>query len=283
MMITEIKPRNLILTGVPRGGTTLTSFLLNQLENVVALDEPMNVGKFTPNDTDKNCSMIEDFFAEQRQTLILNGSAISQTVDGSPIDNPLSDKRDAITGQRIRRINSMALTVEKQLGVDFTLGLKHPAAFSAMLPVLHPRYECYAAIRNPLAILLSWQNAHSAVFEGRAPAAERVQTSLTVLLDSVDDRYNRQIALLSWYFDQYEILPIGRVLKYEDIVQTDGNIIPLHFAVEGKVSVPLSSRNTHFIENIDVKMLADKLLSYNGAYMRYYTESDILALISGAS
>lgn len=276
-------PRNLLLTGLPRGGTTLTCFLLNQLPAVVALAEPMDVNAFVPDDEHANVRMIASFIAAQRETLLAEGRAVGKSVDGRAIDNPLSDERDAVTGARIRRINQSFIEVTKPLDSMFTLAIKHPSAFSAMLPTLRHHFECFATVRNPLAVLMSWAQTPFAVAKGHVPAAERLDAELTDRLAREDDVHERQITLLSWFFERYRHLPAGHVIKYEDIVATRGRVLPDSLALTGTLDTSLETRNDRHLSDPTCRRLADKLIARGGAYLDHYSATDISAMLPRVS
>jgi hypothetical protein len=107
----EIASRNIILTGIPRSGTTLTCFLLNQLPNVVALVEPMRVGELDPIDHRANIDLIGRFFADQRASLLVGGTALGRSVDGATIDNALGDAIDPATYEWRETRNKLAALV----------------------------------------------------------------------------------------------------------------------------------------------------------------------------
>jgi hypothetical protein len=77
---------NIILTGPPRSGTTLTCHLLNQLEDVVALHEPMNLSHFPSRE--EAMANLSSFFREMRQLILTEGKAISRIQDGKIPTNP---------------------------------------------------------------------------------------------------------------------------------------------------------------------------------------------------
>ena len=76
--------RNLIITGIPRSGSTLTCSLLNRLPDVVALNETMNVGGLPVlPDAESRVQAIADYFAEIRGAIERSGKAPELRVAGS--------------------------------------------------------------------------------------------------------------------------------------------------------------------------------------------------------
>src|SRR5437588_10395956 len=142
--------RNVLITGPPRSGTTLVCSLLNKLPDVVALHEPMNVWDFAQcRDSGAVADMIKDFCAETRKSLQENGYAISKHIAGTIPDNVATDQVNR-SGTRLRKREHGRVQIDKSLSQNFTLAIKHPGAFSALLKILVNHFECFAIVRNPL-------------------------------------------------------------------------------------------------------------------------------------
>lgn len=281
-MTQEPAHRNLVLTGVPRGGTTLTCHLLNQLPNVVALAEPMEVNAFVPFDHEANLRLVTEFFAAQRRSLLTEGRAAGKSSGGRSIANPLGDERDPATGIRLHQMRQHYMEVTKAIDPGFTLAMKHPGAFAALLPVLRHRFECFATVRNPLAVLLSWSETPFAVARGHAPAAERLDADLTARLAREDDLHERQITLLSWFFERFRDLPAGHVIRYEDIVASQGSTLAQRMRISHAPILHLETRNGRHRSAPLASRLAERLVTRAGAYLDHYTVADIMALGEGA-
>src|SRR5947199_3899761 len=92
--------RNVLITGIPRSGTTLVCSLLNKVPDVVALHEPMDVWDFAgARDAASLASIIENFCAQSRRSLREDGFAISKHIGGEIRDNSAVDQ----AGSRVRR------------------------------------------------------------------------------------------------------------------------------------------------------------------------------------
>src|SRR5437016_7618375 len=134
--------RDVLITGTPRSGTTLVCSLLNKLPDVVALHEPMNVWDFAEcRDGGEVAIMIKDFCAKTRKSLREHGYATSKHVGGKIPDNVATDKINR-AGTRLRKREHGRVTIDKPLSHNFTLAIKHPGAFSALLKTLVNYFEC---------------------------------------------------------------------------------------------------------------------------------------------
>lgn len=281
--------QNIILTGLPRGSTTLTCHLLNQVNNVVALHEPLEVGKFIGLSRAEILEGIDAFFAAARQSLLEDGVAPSKVEDGRVPDNPWSDSPEQ-SGLRGRRTSKGEIRIERALAPDFRLVIKHPAMFTALLPDLVDRWRCFAVIRNPLGVLLSWASLPSLpVHKGRARMAEVYDDELRVALDAIPDVLERRLHLLNWAFARYrDTLPVHQVIRYEDTIATGGRSLVVVDSGAAALKQSLASKNTNpLYDRAVVESTAACLIERGGAYEHWYSRQDIenlsVSLLGGAS
>lgn len=269
--------KNIILTGIPRSGTTLTCHILNKFQNTVALHEPMNVESLAalPN-RNAICGEISTFFGEARRTLVTDREVISKQRSGAVPDNPVGEHRTA-SGLRLSNSSRGVINIDKELSPEFYLVIKHPSAFTALLQDLVLRFPCYAAIRNPLSVLASWSSVAMPVENGHAPAAESFDTELRLALGRIKDKTDRQLHLLSWFYEQYhKFLPAECVLRYEDLVASRGESLQIITPHALTSQENLESKNKNPLYNKELmRSLCDKILATDGAYWRFYTKESV--------
>ena len=271
---TQQPPRNILITGLPRSGTTLTCHLLNKIPNSVALHEPMRPNRMSGLSAEDVVHTIEAFFESQREQILAGHVATSKSFDGGVPSNPLADNE--VDGHRIRLINSRKINVTNVNRSDFRLYMKHPSMFSACLPFLSRRMECFATVRNPLSVMLSWRNANMAVTMGRAPAAERFDTDLARSLDAQPDVLSRQVFLLDYFFRRFATYLKGRVVKYEDLVATGGRALALVDRHAENLDEPLASRNRRAIDrDADARRIAKILIESDNACWSFYSRKEV--------
>ena len=275
----------MLLTGLSRGGTTLACELLNRLPDVRALDEPMD-----PNDLlraaarddgqslDPGCIQagIERFAAEQRRSILDRGVALTLHVDGRVLGARLSEDRDG-DGLRTTMAIRSEIPVDPPASRDFTLVIKHPVAFTALLPILLERFPVFAIVRNPLAVLASWESVPFLQREGRLGLRPIVAPQIARRLEAIEDRLERQLTLLNWFFECYaSALPRERVIRYEDVVATGGAALaPITPAAAG-LKVPLQSRNTATAyDRAHMRSVGRLLLERDGACWLFYTREEV--------
>ncbi len=272
---------NILLTGVPRSGTTLTCHLLNKIPNTVALHEPMTVRLFAdlPNH-EAICDQIDGFMNQVRHLALTKGTVISKHINGQIPDNPISAK-SAETGLRPPLATHGEIPIEKKLDTDFDLVIKHPGAFSAVIEGLVDRFPCYAIVRNPLSILASWNSIAMAHRTGHAPAAERLDQKLAEKLASIEDNTDRQIYLLSWFFDKFlQVLPDTSIIRYENIIASQGRAIEIITPAAQNLAEPLASKNKNPAYDQELfQVLGQKLLKSSGAYWHFYDRESVQKLL----
>lgn len=268
---------DVILTGIARSGTTLACSLLNRLPQAVALHEPMNPAALAGLEYPAAyLDRIAAFFAAQRESLCTRGVAVSKARDGVVPDNPFGESAGA-SGLRPSTVSGQAVRIGKRLEPGFRLVVKHPNMFTATLPALRSRFPCFALVRNPLAVLLSWHSIQAPVNEGRLPFGEAFDPSLREALASEPDRVARQLAILGWYYSRYAaFLPPQNVIRYEDLVSSGGRALRVIDPDADALDEPLGSRNaTGPYDAALVGSLAARLLDAEPIYGGFYSRSDV--------
>ena len=274
---------NIILAGVARSGSTLTCHLLNKTPDVVALHEPINPSLVPMRQTEETLAYIKNFFEEQRHSLLTEGVAKSKSRKGKVPDNPMGGLNDK-TGKRERVLDGNQITVSKALANDFSLVIKQPGLFTGMLGLLKEHFPCYATVRNPLAVLRSWNTVDMAVTDGHAPAAEQCDAKLKATLAKENDVFQRQVILLSWYYEQfYKHIDKENIIFYEDVIRSGGGAISCITPSALNLKEELSSKNSNALYDVSLKdKLANYLLNYDGCYWQYYSRNDVSELMKNS-
>ena len=275
--------RNVLITGTPRSGTTLLCSLLNKLPDTVALHEPMNVWEF-PNcpNADTIADVIGRFCSQTRTSLLEKGIAVSKHVGGLIPDNVAADQVNR-SGTRLRHTEHGPVRIEKPLSNDFTLAIKHPVAFTALLGTLSKRFECVAIVRNPLSMLASWNSlAWLNVKSGHAPIGEELDPELRKDLAAETDVFERQIHILEWFYRRFrEFLPDQAIMKYETLIATRGRELANFFPDASALDENLTSKNVNkFYDRALMVELGEKLLRRSGVIWDFYNREDVEKLMA---
>ncbi|MEM4724889.1 MAG: sulfotransferase [Candidatus Hadarchaeum sp.] len=276
------RSRDIIITGIPRSGTTLCCSLLNKLENLVALVEPwLGLRFWLSRDSGQACKHLEQFFKKTRRDILTRREARSLQIGGRLPTNPVEEQRD---NNRLRKPIAKPGTIKitRKLSPDFWLVVKHPVPFTALLDELVHHFPTYGIIRNPLAVLASWNSVSLWVNKGRVPDAGRFAPNLKRALSCLTDRFERQVYLLNWFFEMYgRVLPEASVIRYEDVIASGGRALSVIVPEAAALNIPLESRNASPLYDASVICaLGERLLKTNGAYWDFYSRESVERLIA---
>jgi hypothetical protein len=287
-----------LLTGIHRGGTTLTCELLDTLPDTVALDEPVpgrvlggnrgtsiprrilrRLGLHQQTDPAQVVDGIEEYLDAIREQISTRRTVETRHVDGEVIGAKVGDERDA-EGIRVPRMTKSEIQISKNLSPRFMLVVKHNSAFTALLPALSKRFPVFAIVRNPLAALCSWQTVPFSVNQGRIPYAEKHDPALAHQLDVARDRVERQLIALEWFFGRFAALDPSQVVRYEDIVATGGAALALIVPAASGLRETLENRNRAAVyEPSEVEALGERLLARDGPQWNFYSRQSVRDLI----
>ena len=272
---------DILITGLPRAGTTLLVHLLDKLPDVVALDEPMDARSFMAGKS--AAAMVEDvaeFVRAQRRSIAERRVAITYHTGGKVPDNSVGTARDA-AGKRRKEAQKGEVAVTKELSPHFTLVMKHNASFTALLEPLSRRFTTFAALRNPLAVLASWNSVSLPVGRGHVPTAEAIDPKLREDLAKTDDVLLRQIRILDWFCTRFrDVVPPDRVLRYEDVVATRGKALAAITPAAAGLDEELESRNRNALyDSAAIRDAGRRLLDSDGAYWHFYSRESVTELL----
>ena len=266
---------NIILTGPPRSGTTLTCFLLNKVRNVVALHEPMDLKMF-PNPRE-GVENIHRFFKRMRHSALEQGKVISKVKAGKIPDNPFGKRW---WGKRKSLIQKKEIDINKPLGPDFKLAIKHNGHFSFLLNELSLQYPSYATIRNPLSCIASWNSIQAPVAKGNLKVLKGLNPQIYQALENIPNLIDRQIHLMHLLFQTYQVLSEAQIIRYEDIIATGGKVLAAIVPEAIELNEPLENKNKNKIYDAKlIQKIGERLLQSSGTYWNYYARSDVETLL----
>lgn len=274
-----MKENVLLLTGIPRSGSTLATWLLNQTDNCVALNEALPVNEWLSMNQDEILEDLTWKIHQNRQVIFKEKVAVMKQSGSSLPTNSFSTFTNN-EGLRESVVSIGEVPINKDLDEDFLLVIKHNAAFAALLPSLIHHYKCVGIIRNPLAVLLSWQTLEIPVRYGMTPIGQGLDRKLESLLADCSCVTEKQWTILNWFYISYfENLTPEAIVTYEDIIATNGRIIGELTGKPLSSSLYLKNKNTNpLYPSAQVQELTEMLLDRNGLYMKFYTEKQILEL-----
>lgn len=138
------RPRDFLITGIPRSGTSLLSKLLHRIENCVVINEPVQIfAALQPLEP----WGVPVYYGELRRDIRDGRPVENKTLDGEVVDDTaLHDVR----GPYRPRVASS----------DFVLGTKNTLAYLTRLASLQrvmPEAAVVACVRHPFDAIASWK------------------------------------------------------------------------------------------------------------------------------
>jgi hypothetical protein len=212
--------KNLIVTGVPRAGTTLTAALLDSLSDTVCINEPKWQGKWSREAPDRASyvARLARDFADVRETLLAGGSVMARVrPDGEAVTNYFDETSDS----RKRLEIQLAPMARPGLAPDFLLAMKHNAHYACVLPELArlEEFRVLSIIRDPVATLASWASIDLPVSKASMPAAEPFWPEIKSVRQATDDLLTAQARLLELIFARFHALRDRiAIVRLEDVI-----------------------------------------------------------------
>lgn len=242
------------------------------MPDTVAMTEPMEPGAGWSKE--KLFEYIEQFQVEARQRALGEGVFLTKTRAGVAVDNLVSAPAGSSQLRKGDGVRSY-VKVGKVLSRDFSLFIKHPTLFTLFAEELSKHYAVYASIRNPLAVLASWQTVDFPIYHGRQAMVERFDAALAKRIARLSERIDRQVEILSWMVAVYSRLGRERIIRYEDLIaDTEGQLARMHISTV-PVTHPIKKET---IENrykeVDLRPLATALRRIGPQVKEFYPDFD---------
>jgi hypothetical protein len=139
----------LIITGIPRSGTSYLCNLLHRFDNCVVLNEPDQISRPLRNEPVPHG--VGTFYRDVRRDIL----------EGKPIRNKLHNGK--VTDETLL-CNELTEYTPTVAGADFVLGVKSPLGFLFRLQDLQramPHARIVACVRNPFDTIASWKTSFS--------------------------------------------------------------------------------------------------------------------------
>lgn len=260
----------ILLSGIPRSGTTLICKLLCECPNVIALNEPLPGSLFLTRT--QSVEEIQTQAGNIRARLLAKGTAPVRTMDGKITDNAF----DEGSGQREKVIRRTEVFFDKPLTPDFRLILNHNAEFSLLLPELALAFPFYAVVRNPIDLLASWNSVNLPVSRGKVAKADRLLPELVRRYEGKSRLLDKQLEILDWYYGQYLTLPAEHIIRYEEVIRSRGQVLqPLTL----QPTIPgweLSSKNKNPLYNQLLRREYFQAITKNKGNWLYFYSTEAL-------
>jgi hypothetical protein len=213
--------RNIVITGIPRSGTTLAAAIFDNAPNCFCLSEPDSHRELMDGSSDKDdfVNLIDLEFLSVRSKLLAGTEVLDKRQeDGSPVTNYFS-----ATSAASRRDAAFILknVGRNNLTEDFALGIKHNALYAAVLPEIlsSNKFKVVIIVRNPVDVIASWRSLDLPVSRGFLPAAERYWPDMRELTHTVMPLLDKQILIYELLCSRFlSVADQTSIVRYEDMV-----------------------------------------------------------------
>lgn len=269
---------NIILTGLPRSGSSMLCVWMSKHPDVVALNEGLKLGEQL--DVPSLVKFVAAEFDSIRVQILTTGTAPARHKDGQQVDNHFSPGKD-----RKLLLEKSDIDVGRPTTQKFGLAFKHNAGFSIALPDLVDHFgalSVFATIRNPLSVLGSWGSVPIPVSQGRMHNLTKWAPKLEEQLKSTDDLLEKQLLILNYFFSQYQKwIPREQIIRYEDLCGQPAETLGRAFPQWDWTSLglrPTANRNASPDYSRDrLKIAAARLQSTgpDAPWREFYSDSDI--------
>lgn len=214
-------PKNYLITGLPRSGTTLLTSLLSENMEAVTFSEPEWLKEVRANSN--NCKKFSEELDEKLENL---RNDIKQ---GKPVPIKVSRFNQGLPQNYYHRNNQgEILTDKKESPVIFPENyaekpfiIKSNAQFTACLDELvrHENYKIICMMRNPISVIMSWRSLDLPVSRGNMKVAEKYYKSFVNEIES-DSLLHKQVLMANWFFKQYTAYQdVVSIIKYETLIE----------------------------------------------------------------
>lgn len=272
----KLAENNLIVTGIPRSGTTLTTSLLDSLSNSVCLSEPAwqaSLFKRT-NDESELVKRMENDFIKVRKKILNNEPVLDRRNDeGIPLTNYIKYAKDGKTTKN-KQARAYNFKVKDK---NFLLGMKHNAHYTSILPQLAECsfFSILTVVRHPVPTILSWQKVNFPISRGRLPGAERFWPEIKGISCSKDPLIVKQTKIYDLFIERYLALKDKvYLLKYEVLVRTPSILETMtNKNFESEIGIKDGINNSHY----NLKMadsIRESLIRYAPNALKLYSLDD---------
>ena len=262
--------KNIILTGVPRSGTSLLTKLISKQPNTLCFSEPSWIKEIR----------FEGQTAKQfTQALSLKLNTIREDIrKGNPIELTVKKGTTQLPDNYYLRDKEGMTNLKQTISVfiehsdDLLICVKANTIFTATLNKLicDESWDIFAVIRDPLYVLMSWRSLNIPVSKGKIKIGELYSEYLRqAVLEK--DLLVRQVKILDWFYKTY-YQHNCQTIPYELLVDEPAKIlskITKTFCISQTLS---SSNSSHRYDSNEKSTIINALKSYCFFVQKYYNE-----------
>lgn len=264
---------NILITGIPRSGTSLLTSLLSDDQSICFSEPPWL--KTLKESSDDGQSLLEN--------LTLKIQDLRYKIkQGIPIEMIYKTGTTKLPDNYFQHQKSSINNLRETKQVLFPKGcsnnkfiIKANALFTANLTTLSKsnNWKICALVRDPVATLMSWRSLNIASSKGRVRSVEKYSPELK-FIGTVTPLLKRQVLLLDWYFKQFDTLIPEKVIKYEALVKDPSLTILSKLGEQISSPLKLKSQNNNNNYNQNEKhIILSAIHKYSKHLKKFYPNS----------
>lgn len=262
--------KDILITGVPRSGTSLLTKLLSQQEDVLCFSEPRWLRDIRhPKQTAEEFSVaLKNKITSIRED-IKKGNPVIMTVKKGSHELPDNYFKRTDKGQKNFKETKEVFVEHSD---KLTIVVKSNTLFTACLEELMKKrdWKIYAMVRDPLYTLLSWRSLDIPVSRGEIKIGEVYSSDIRRIVKE-EDILKRQVLILNWFLNQFRMYECQQI-KYEDFIDETKKIVS-----------EILRKNINKEFNLDSQNLMNKYRSCNMENIKEYLDNYLIISNSNVS
>jgi len=265
---------DVLVTGLPRSGSTLVSALIDGLPDAVCLNEPAwQPGLLSKHTLDilPFCKWLIGDYGWTRQ-LLLNQEPVSdfRATDGSPVLDGLYDLRQK---RNDKDEPESVVFARPDLSPDFILGMRHHTLYTSILPTLvkFGKLKIIAVIRHPFDVLNSWRQLPMPLIgRGKPHGIARFWPEALAITEEKLEAADMLVQLYDAYIQRYhELREHITIVKFEDVIDDPTSVSRLFRLEAASANTALIEKRARVLITAEVNVFRERLRKY-GIYTKQY-------------
>lgn len=255
---------DVILTGIPRSGTTLAAALIDGLPDAVCLGEPAwHTAKVAPTAEDFAKWLVGDFVQLRKKLLSREPVEDRRAAEGKALTNYYAPGKTAFT---------LAPFTRPGLSPDFTLAVKHNGPYLAVLGPLTAlqHFTIVAIVRHPVEVIHSWRTLNLPVSRGEMPGAAPYWPRLAKLIATKMDLLEKQVKMYDLMCQRiFELKDRIHILSYENLIASP-QLLAGAIGIDAAPPASLIEKSSRTIPAAERKTIEAALAKHGEHYKVFY-------------
>lgn len=267
--------KDILITGIPRSGTSLLTSLISKEKNILCFSEP----KWLREIRDGKQSCCNEFKSRLKSKI---ESIRCEIRKGNPIEIMVKKGSENLLDNYYSRSENKILNLKGSLKIhvehssELIICVKSNTLFTSCLSSLLDvkEWQIITIVRNPVSVLMSWRSLDIPISKGLLKIGE-VYSNEVIEIVKEQNLLIRQVKILNWFFKQYFLNEKQMLIKYEDVISNTIKILTNILAHKPCLHPELISHNNNTYYNQEEKVLLTNTIMKYGEYIKkYYSIND---------